>query len=379
VPRKGLWVLLGLLALAAAATWYFGTAGQSGFSIRHVLGEQRKHPPLPAVKVDCTREVAPLQTALGDIARSFDGKVGIAVARIGCDWVAGERKGELFPQQSVSKLWVSLGVLDAVDRGQLKLDQPIVIRPNDLAVLNQPLRQEVLDKGSVTLPVRALMMQALSRSDNLANDKLLWTIGGPDRIREMLRRKDMDGIRFGPGERLMQSRIAGLEWNPVYSLGRNFYEARAKLPMEQRKAALGSYLANPVDGASPEGIVRAFSRLVKGELLTPESTLVMLDVLGRTHSGPMRLKAGAPKDWKVYHKTGTGQELQRLATGYNDVGLLQAPDGGWYAVAVMIRETEVPIRDRMDMMQSVTRAVVHFHEPDRELPKDASGAPEEQD
>lgn len=379
MSRKGLWVLLGLLALAAAATWYFGTAGQSGFSIRHVLGEQRKHPPLPAVKVDCTREVAPLQTALGDIARSFDGKVGIAVARIGCDWVAGERKGELFPQQSVSKLWVSLGVLDAVDRGRLKLDQPIVIRPQDLAVLNQPLRQEVLDKGSVTLPVRALMMQALSRSDNLANDKLLWTIGGPETVREMLHRKDMAGIRFGPGERLMQSKIAGLEWNPVYSLGRNFYEARAKLPMEQRKAALGSYLADPVDGASPEGIVRAFSRLVKGELLTPESTLVMLDVLGRTHSGPMRLKAGAPKDWKVYHKTGTGQELQRLATGYNDVGLLQAPDGGWYAVAVMIRETEVPIRDRMDMMQSVTRAVVHFHEPDRELPKDASGAPEEQD
>lgn len=380
VPHLGFWLLLFSMALAAAGIgFYLSVLSKPGFSIRHVLGEKKPQVALPVVKVDCSRPAESLQASLSGIARSFDGTVGIAVARVGCDWVAGERKSELFPQQSVSKLWVSLATLDAVDAERMKLDQLLVIRPQDLAVLNQPLRQEVLDKGSVTLPVHALMTQALSRSDNLANDRLLWTAGGPDKVRDMLRRKDISGIRFGPGERLMQSKIAGLEWNPVYSLGRNFYEARAKLPMEERKAALDGYLADPVDGASPEGIVRALSRLVQGELLTPESTRVMLDILARTHSGPMRLKAGAPPDWKVYHKTGTGQELARIATGYNDVGLLQAPDGGWYAVAVMIRETKVPIPDRMHMMQAVTRAVVHFHEPDRELPKDASDAPAEED
>jgi len=208
---------------------------------------------------------------------------------------------------------------------------------------------------------------------------LLWTIGGPPQVRYMLERKKIAGIRFGPGERLLQSKIAGLEWNSSYSLGRNFYEARTKLPMDKRKQSLDQYLADPMDGASLEGIVRAFSRLVKGELLTPESTKAMLDILSRTHSGPMRLKAGAPKDWRVYHKTGTGQELDGVATGYNDVGLLQAPDGAWFAVAIMIRETKVPIPDRMHMMQAVTRAVVHFHEPGRELPKDAADETAEQD
>ena len=270
-------------------------------------------------------------------------------------------------------------LLAAVDAGSLKPDQLLVIRPQDLAVLNQPLRQEVLEKGSATRSVQDLMTQALSHSDNLANDRLLWTVGGPDTVRDILRRKKIEGIRFGPGERLLQSRIAGLEWNSSYSLGRNFYEARAKLPMDRRKAALDQYLADPMDGASPEGIARALSRLVRGELLSPESTRAFLDILSRTHSGPMRLKAGAPQDWKVYHKTGTGQELGRLATGYNDVGLLQAPDGAWYAVAVMIRQTERPIPERMHMMQAVTRAVVHFHEPGRELPADASEEPAEQD
>ena len=33
------------------------------------------------------------------------------------------------------------------------------------------------------------------------------------------------------------------------------------------------------------------------------------------------------------HKTGTGQELSGRATGYNDVGLLTAPDGRTYAEA----------------------------------------------
>jgi beta-lactamase class A len=371
--------LSGLVLAATGIALYLSGVPKPGFSIRYVLGKHRQHVALPGVKVDCSQPVAPLQSALSDIAHSFDGIVGIAVARVGCDWVAGERQSELFPQQSVSKLWVSLGVFDAIDAGRLKPDQQLVIRPVDLAVLNQPLRQEVLDKGSVSMSVHALMTQALSHSDNLANDRLLWTIGGPPEVRDVLQQKKIGGIRFGPGERLLQSQIAGLTWNPSYSLGRNFYEARAKLPMEKRKDALGHYLSDPMDGASPEGIVRALSRLVKGELLSPESTLAMIDILSRTHSGPMRLKAGAPKDWKVYHKTGTGQELDRIATGYNDVGLLQAPDGAWFALAVMIRETHVPIPDRMHMMQAVTRAVVHFHEPGRALPKDASDESAEQD
>jgi len=317
---------------------------------------------VPAFREECDASPAPLQRDLTRIAQSFDGRVGIAVVKAGCDWVAGDRFSAYFPQQSVSKLWVALAVMDAVDDGRLKLDKQLEIRPEDLTVFHQPLRSEVLKNGVVTRTVHSLLTAALSRSDNTANDRLLWTVGGPEKVRATLHRKGIADIRFGPGERLLQSRIAGLQWSPELSLGSNFEQARARLPVNVRKAALDRYLANPMDGAQPSGIARALARLASGQLFSSGSTAVMMEILGKTHSGPKRLKAGAPKGWRVYHKTGTGQELGRRATGYNDVGILQAPDGTDYAVAVMIAQTTEPIPVRMEMMQAVSKAIANFHE-----------------
>ena len=67
---------------------------------------------------------------------------------------------------------------------------------------------------------------------------------------------------------------------------------------------------------------------------------------------------GLRPGWTLAHKTGTGQDLGNLSTGYNDVGLLVAPDGHRYAVAVMIASTRQPISTRMRLMGNVTRAVV---------------------
>src|SRR5436305_15220397 len=50
-----------------------------------------------------------------DLGRGFDGQVGIAVRSIDDGWTAGWNAAGLYPQQSVSKLWVSITVLDAVD------------------------------------------------------------------------------------------------------------------------------------------------------------------------------------------------------------------------------------------------------------------------
>jgi beta-lactamase class A len=317
---------------------------------------------VPAFHADCSASPAPLQQQLSALAQGFDGVAGIAVAKAGCDWTVGERLGEFFPQQSVSKLWVSLSVLDAVDRGRMTLDQAVTITPNDLTLFNQPLRAAVLEQGQIQQPASSLMFQALTRSDNTANDRLLWTVGGPETVRMMFKAKGISGIRFGPGERLLQSATAGLTWRQDYSLGRNFEQARAALPMGLREDLLENYIKDPMDGATPQGMVGALGHLAAGQLLSPQSTAVMMEILSKTHSGPMRLKAGAGPGWKVFHKTGTGQELGRVATGYNDVGLLQAPDGSYYAVAVLIKRTTQPIPVRMELMQGVSRAVARFHE-----------------
>ncbi|PKP86971.1 MAG: serine hydrolase [Alphaproteobacteria bacterium HGW-Alphaproteobacteria-17] len=293
--------------------------------------------------------------------RGFPGKTGIAVQRIDGEWAVSQRGGELFPQQSVSKLWVAMAALDAVDQGRLRLDQQVRIGPEDLTLFYQPLAARVRSEGSVTMSVRALIETAITQSDNTANDSLLRTIGGPTTVQSFLARKNLGAIRFGPGERQLQSGIAGLSWQQSYSIGRNFETARAALPAATRQAAMDRYLADPVDGASPDAIASALTRLARGALLSPESTEYLLGVMSRTRSGPNRLKAGLPSDWKFLHKTGTGQNLNGMTAGYNNIGIATAPDGTRYAIVVLMGTTTSPIPSRMALMQAVSGAVAEFH------------------
>ncbi|WP_447764776.1 serine hydrolase [Sphingopyxis panaciterrae] len=335
-----------------------------GGSVTVPIGQPvRSQLPAPPGTLDpgFRRPPAGLSDRVAGLWRSFPGKTGIAIQRIDGEWTFSERGDELFPQQSVSKLWVTMAVLDAVDQGRLRLDQMVHIGPGDLAVFHQPLATRVVAEGSVTMSVRDLIETAITHSDNLANDSLLRTVGGPDAVRRFVSKKDLGSIRFGPGERLLQSGTAGLTWQQSYSRGRNFQAARAALPDATRKAAMDNYLANPVDGASPSAIASALTRLARGTLLSPESTEYLLGVLSRTKSGPKRLKAGLPAGWQFLHKTGTGQDYKGMTAGYNDIGIATAPDGTRYAIVVMLGSTTSSIPARMSLMQAVSGAVAEFH------------------
>ena len=133
-----------------------------------------------------------------------------------------------------------------------------------------------------------------------------------------------------------------------------------------RKAAFDRYVEDPYDGAAPTAIVNALSRLKRGELLSPESTRRLLTVMGNTKTGANRLKGGLKPGWSLSHKTGTGQVFGPFQAGYNDIGVLTAPDGRSYAVAVMIKKTSVPLPTRMTLMNNVVRAVITQHELSRD-------------
>src|SRR3546814_4954602 len=89
--------------------------------------------PRPAGPIDpgFRRAPAGLNDRIYDLWRTFPGKTGIAVQRIDGEWKLSQRGDELFPQQSVSKLWVALTVLDAIDQDRLTFDQRVRIGPEN--------------------------------------------------------------------------------------------------------------------------------------------------------------------------------------------------------------------------------------------------------
>src|SRR3546814_3448645 len=129
------------------------------------------------------RAPAGLNDRIYDLWRTFPGKTGIAVQRSDGGWKLSQRGDELFPQQSVSKLWVALTVLDAIDQGRLTFDQRVRIGPEDLTLFYQPLAARVRAEGSVTMSVRDLIETAITKSDNTANTSLLRTVCRPDAVR----------------------------------------------------------------------------------------------------------------------------------------------------------------------------------------------------
>ncbi len=272
-------------------------------------------------------------------------------------WVTSVMGDHPFPQQSVSKLWVAITILDAVDHGRLTLDQSVTMWPQDRSVFNQPISYQITDAGFQTT-IRTLLHHALINSDNAANDKLMSLAGGAPAVLDLIRRKALDGVKLAEDEKHLQAHIAGLVWSPELSPYGAFDAARARLPHDVREAAMDAYIAAPYDGASPVGIVSGLAALKRGELLSKDSTEVILDIMAKCKTGPRRLKGGLPADWTIAHKTGTGQDFKGASIGINDVGLITAPDGRTYAVAVMLQRTHKATPARLEFMQAVTRAVV---------------------
>ena len=295
------------------------------------------------------------QRQLETLAKSFPGDVGVAVMDVNEGWLAAYQGERAFPQQSVSKVWVAVGLLDEVDQGQVDLSRPVTIQRQDLSVFSEPI--QALVKPIFTTTLEDLLVRAIRDSDNAANDLLIGEAGGVRRIQATLAAKGVDGVRLGMDEKHLQSVINGLNWKPEFAGTSALSLARSRLPLAYREATLANYVSHPIDGATPVGTVEGLAALAKGKLLTQASTDRLIGIMDKVRTGKHRLKGGLERGWMLAHKTGTGPDLRGASVGINDVGLLTAPDGHLYSVAVFIAHTKAPTPVRLAFMQRVSELV----------------------
>jgi beta-lactamase class A len=304
---------------------------------------------------------AGLRDRIASLGRGFSGSAGISVVSLSENWQADYNATTLFPQQSCSKLWVAITAMDLVDKGRISLNDRVTLGRNDLTLFHQPISAKILGNGGHTTTLGNLLFTAITESDNTANDKLMRSIGGPQAVRDMIDSKRLGSIRFYEGERALQSKIAGLIWSQSYSIGDAFYKARGALPTSVRRASFERYIADPYDGAAPHSVALGLARLKKGELLSPASTQRLLATMGSTKTGGLRVRAALKPGWKWSHKTGTGQNFQGRVGGINDIGILTAPDGTNYAMAIMTVPNKTD-GEAQELMRAVATAVIAEHE-----------------
>jgi beta-lactamase class A len=340
MTRPGLFVRLLLTLAAPAAPLVACGAASSVAQETPVVSHQARDP---------------LVDALTELAARTNGSLGACItSERGTSCVNGDRA---YSMQSVMKLLVALVTFDAVERGLLRLDEPVLVRREDLSLYVQPIARLVGDAGYRT-KVEDLIRRAVVDSDSAATDILIRRLGGTAAVQSVLRRMRIEDIRIDRNERDLQTEIVGLTWRPEYTDASTLQRAIAAVPQEQRRVAHQRYLSDPRDTATPRGMAQLLHRLARGELLPQASTERLLAILRETRTFPSRLRAGAPEGWAVGHKTGSSGSFQGHVAATNDVGLYFPPDAAPIAIAVFLGDSSAAGGERDAAIAAVGRLAV---------------------
>ena len=285
-------------------------------------------------------------------------KVGIGVLDLNIrqSWFLNGK--QRFPMQSVYKLPSAIAVLKQVDEGKISLKQLVTIMRQDFAPGWSPIIKEF--KGDrAQFPLRNVLEHSVGKSDNTAADALVRLVGGTKQVNAILGKLQIRNIRLDRLEQQMQPESVGLKnFQPELADEQKYKDAVEKIPDSVKKAALQKYLTDPRDTATPEAMVDLLAKLNSNQLLSENSTALLLKIMTDSPTGQKRLKAGLPENWSIAHKTGTGADVLGINTATNDVGIASSPDGKRVAIAVFIAGSKAPMEEREKVMSNIASAVV---------------------
>jgi len=246
----------------------------------------------PALAADVPPHLQPLEQRLAALATENPGEYGFAALDLTTGDMVSFNGNRPFPMASTMKVAVAAVYLSQVDAGQRRLYD----------MIGDDTASSLLDRMMV-------------HSDNHATDQLLAALGGPAVIDGWLRAHQLNGIR-------VDRTIAGLLGDD-----RDLWDIR--------------------DSSTPTAMLGLLRLLDTGDALTPQSRLVLLDMMRRCATGSNRIRGILPPGARVEHKTGT-------LNGYTgDVGYLTRPDGRRIAVVFFARGGE----NRPAVISTAARAI----------------------
>ena len=299
--------------------------------------------------------LARLERAMARGATVADGMVGATAIHLESGLRVSLNGDQPFPMASTYKVPIAIELLTRADAGTLRLDEMIDLAAADLhpgsgtltALFNQP---------GVSLSIHNLMELMLRISDNSATDRLLTRAGGSEAVTARMRALGIDGIRVDRptavliADRYGASLPAPETWTPEV-----FERAFDAQSQEARAAAAIEFDRDPKDTATPNAFASLLARLYLGELVSQDSTALLLDIMERCMTGVNRLKGLLPAGTVVAHKTGS------ISGTANDVGIITLPESaGHVAIAVLMKSSGRPSADRDRAIAEIARAVYDY-------------------
>ncbi|HVO97277.1 MAG TPA: class A beta-lactamase [Bryobacteraceae bacterium] len=267
------------------------------------------------------------------LAKITDGAVGLTAIHVESSRRADFHSSDRFPMASTFKVPVAVQLLSRVDRGEVRLDQMVVIEPHDLHPGSGTL-SNLFKQPGVSLSVRNLMELMLLISDNSATDICLRLAGGPDAVTAKMRELGVAGISVNRSTARLISDWLGAELPPEKEWAPDLFgKLYAAVPADTRKAAEVKFNGDPRDTSQPSAMADLLVMIHNKKLHKPETAELLLDIMRRCQTGDARIKGMLPPNTELAHKTGS------IGGTINDVGILALPDNaGHVALALFVKE-----------------------------------------
>jgi beta-lactamase class A len=293
-----------------------------------------------------------LERELARLERISGGRMGVAAVHLETGRAVYLNRSERFPMASSYKVPIAVQLLTRVDRNELRLDSMIVLQRGDLHPGSGTLT-ELFDDPGVILSLRNYLELMLLISDNSATDVVLRTAGGGAAVTQRMRALGIEGINVDRPTVGLIADFAG--WRLAPDSQHAWRAAAMRTTAAQRDSASAAFNKDPRDTSSPEGMALLLQKIWRREALSAQSSTLLLDIMTRSTTGPLRIKGMLPPDVRVTHKTGTIGETT------NDVGIIALPDNAGNVVTVVfVKESRLPVETRERAIAQVSRAIYDY-------------------
>ncbi|MBS9719382.1 class A beta-lactamase [Tianweitania sp. BSSL-BM11] len=240
-------------------------------------------------------------------AREIEGRlqarVGVAIVDTGSGKSWSYKADERFPMASTFKVLACGALLQKADKGELKLRDTVTIKKADM-VPYAPVTEKLI---GAKISLGDLCAATMRTSDNVAANKVLEAIGGPEAVTAFLRDTN----------------------DQITRLDRNEPELNEGKPGDEK------------DTTTPAAMADTLRKLVLGDALSSGSRKQLTTWLVENEVGGPLLRAGLPKSWRIGDRTGAG--------GYGTRGVVAViwpPKHEPIVAAIYITQTKATMDER---------------------------------
>jgi beta-lactamase class A len=255
---------------------------------------------------------------------SYGGMIGISARNFRTDEEIHLNPDTIFPTASTFKTILLYELYRQVDQGKIDPTERIVIEDQH-RVPGSGVIQD-LDTGA-SLTIRDVAMLMITISDNAGTD-LIFDILGKDAIQQAV--KDL-GMTSTSIPLPTWGLLCGLQNLDPEDSSLTYEMLKEKLRTVDAPWDANAFKETPDnDITTPRDMLRLHEAIEQGEGLSESGQAAVLDILKRQKLSE-RIPAHLPTGVVCAHKTGSLRGVR------NDVGIVYAPDGTTYALAILVK------------------------------------------